>query len=92
MVLEVQRLKDDDKNPLNLSSECMSVYACVDGISVCMCACVCVFVEACESSYYSELYVSFCTPDQTYIACNWQTDVKDKCYDLDAAQVNIIFT
>ena len=35
---EVQKLKDDDKNPLKLSSECMSVYACV-----CVCVCVCVF-------------------------------------------------
>jgi len=41
---EVQKLKDDDKNPLKLNS-------------------------------------------QTYIACEWQSDVKDKCYDLNVAQL-----
>ena len=24
-------------------------------------------------------------PDQTYIACDWATAVKDKCYDLEVA-------
>ena len=70
---------------------CVYVHVCVC-VCACVCVCVCVFVEAYECSYYSELYVSFCPPGQTYIACHWQTDVKDKCYDLDAARVNIIFT
>ena len=25
---------------------------------------------------------------QTYVACDWSTDVKDKCYDIDAAVSN----
>ena len=28
-------------------------------------------------------------PDQTYIACEWQTDVKDKCFDVQRATVRI---
>lgn len=42
---------------------------------------------------YKELIVSgmYCSPPpgQTYIACEWQSDVKDKCYDLNVAQVRI---
>ena len=27
--------------------------------------------------------------DQTYIACEWQTDVKDECFDIQTATVRI---
>ena len=81
---EVQRLKDDDSIPLKLGSEWMCVLR-EEGEGV---------GEGGERVWdWREVDCSFyicsvaVSSDQTYIACEWQTDVKDECFDVQRATV-----
>lgn len=72
---EVQRLKDDDSIPLKLGSESMCVLREEEGGGG---------GELITVLYICSVAVS---SDQTYIACEWQTDVKDECFDVQKATV-----
>ena len=73
---EVQRLKDDDSIPLKLGSEWMCVWGEEEEE----------WREVDWITGHSICYLA-APSDQTYIACEWQTDVKDEYFDLQTAMV-----
>ena len=82
---EVQRLKDDDSIPLKLGSEWMCVLREEgEGVLRAEGERVWDWREVDCSFYICSVVVS---SDQTYIACEWQTDVKDECFDVQKATV-----
>ena len=78
---EVQRLKDDDSIPLKLGREWMCVLRGGGGSMW--------GGEGGGVDWITGLHISYLAvpSDQMYIACEWQTDVKDEYFDLQTATV-----